>query len=84
MEEFLKPMNITRNKLAMDLHVPTPPVTDIVKGVRGIPADTALRLEKYFSTGPEFRCSLQMNYGLGVSAKAITQEMDRIPQMTTA
>ena len=84
MEEFLKPINITWNKLAMDIHVPTPRINDIVKGLRGISADTALRLGKYFGTGPEFWCNLQMNYDLGVAAKAITQEMDRIPQMATA
>ena len=53
-EEFLKPMNISQNKLAMDIHVPTPRINAIVKGSRAITADTALRLGKYFGTGPEF------------------------------
>ena len=49
-EEFLKPMNISQNKLAMDIHVPTPRINAIVKGSRAITADTALRLGKYFGT----------------------------------
>ena len=60
-EEFLKPMNISQNKLAMDIHVPTPRINAIVKGSRAITADTALRLGKYFGTGPEFWINLQAN-----------------------
>ena len=52
-EEFLKPMNISQNKLAMDIHVPTPRINAIVKGSRAITADTALRLVR--SSGSIFR-----------------------------
>ena len=58
-EEFLKPMRVSQNKLAMDIHVPTPRINAIVKGTRAITADTALRLGKYFGTGPEFWSNLQ-------------------------
>ena len=61
LEEFLKPMNISQNKLAMDIHVPAPRINAIAKGTRSITADTALRLGKYFGTGPEFWLNLQSN-----------------------
>ena len=51
-EEFLKPMNISQNKLAMDIHVPTPRINAIVKGSRAITADTALPVR---SSGSIFR-----------------------------
>ena len=50
-EEFLKPLNLSANALAIDLHVPAPRINDIVREKRGITADTALRLARYFGTG---------------------------------
>lgn len=50
-EEFMIPMEISQNKLALDLHIPVTRVADIVHERRGITADTALRLGKYFGTG---------------------------------
>ena len=83
-EEFLKPMNISQNKLAMDIHVPTPRINAIVKGTRAISADTALRLGKYFGTGPEFWCNLQSNYDLCVAAADTEKELAAIPQLEFA
>ncbi len=83
-EEFLKPMNISQNKLAMDIHVPTPRINAIVKGTRAISADTALRLGKYFGTGPEFWCNLQSNYDLCVAARYAEKELSVIPQLAFA
>ena len=54
LEEFLKPMEITQNKLALDLHVPAPRIYAIVKRTRAITADTALCLGRYFGIRPEF------------------------------
>ena len=81
MEEFLKPMDITQNKLAMDIHVPAPRIYAIAKGTRSISADTALRLGKYFGTGPEFWLNLQNNNDLCVAAAEAQKEIDAIPQL---
>lgn len=83
-EEFLNPMNISKNKLAMDIHVPAPRIYAIVKGTRSITADTALRLGKYFGTGPEFWINLQSNYDLCVAAAEAEQEITLIPQLVMA
>lgn len=84
MEEFLKPMNISQNKLAMDIHVPPPRIYAIAKGTRAITADTALRLGKYFGTGPEFWLKLQNNYDLCVAAAEAKKEIDAITQLAYA
>ena len=73
-EEFLKPMGITPNRLALDIHVPALRIYAIAKGTRSITADTALRLGKYFGTGPEFWLNLQSNYDLCVAASEITHK----------
>lgn len=82
MEEFLKPMGISQNKLAMDIHVPAPRINAIVKGTRAISADTALRLGRYFGTGPEFWINLQSNYDLCIAATESQREIEAIPQLT--
>jgi addiction module antidote protein, HigA family len=83
-EEFLKPMGVSQNKLAMDIHVPTPRINAIVKGTRAITADTALRLGKYFGTGPEFWSNLQSNYELCVAAAKSEKEIEAIPKLAFA
>lgn len=83
-EEFLKPMKISQNKLAMDIHVPTPRINAIVKGTRSISADTALRLGKYFGTGPEFWSNLQSNYDLCLATAHAEKEIALIPQLAFA
>lgn len=80
MEEFLKPMNISQNKLATAIHVPAPRINAIARGARAITADTALRLGKYFGTGPEFWINFQTNYDLCVAAAESQKEIDAIPQ----
>ena len=82
LEEFLKPMGISQNKLAMDIHVPAPRINAIVKGTRAISADTALRLGRYFGTGPEFWINLQSNYDLCIAATESQREIEAIPQLT--
>ena len=84
LEEFLKPMEISQNKLALDLHVPAPRIYAIVKGTRAITADTALRLGRYFGTGPEFWINLQSNYDLCVAAAECLKEIEVIPQRAFA
>ncbi|HEY6393367.1 MAG TPA: HigA family addiction module antitoxin [Bryobacteraceae bacterium] len=63
-EDFLKPLGLTANRLAMELIVPATRVNDIVRSKRAITADTALRLARYFGTTPQFWMNLQSNYDL--------------------
>lgn len=64
LEDFLKPLGMSANRLALDLHVPVTRVNDIARGRRSITADTALRLARYFRTSPQFWMNLQANYDL--------------------
>jgi len=63
-DEFLKPLGITVNALALALRVPSNRLYAIVEGERGISADTALRLSRYFGTTPEFWINLQTRFDL--------------------
>jgi addiction module HigA family antidote len=62
LEEFLKPMGISINKLSRELLVPPNRISEIVNGKRAITADTALRLGKYFGVSPEIWTGLQADY----------------------
>lgn len=62
MEDFLKPMSLTQYRLAHDLHVPPRRINEIILGKRGITADTALRLARYFGTSVEVWMNLQDRY----------------------
>ncbi len=73
-EEFLKPMGLTTYRLAKELQVPTPRINDIVLEKRGITADTALRLGRYFNMTPNFWMNLQTHYELRVAANAASLE----------
>ena len=61
-EEFLKPMEMTVYELARQLHVPVPRINDIVLEKRGITADTAVRLARFFGTSEQFWMNLQSSY----------------------
>ena len=63
-EEFLRPLGISRNRLAMDTHMPATRVGEIVRGRRAVSPDTALRLARYFGTSPEFWLNLQQQHDL--------------------
>ena len=64
LEDFMKPLGISINALARDIHVPPNRISEIVNAKRGISADTALRLSKYFSTTAELWLGLQSDYEL--------------------
>ena len=66
-EDFLKPLGLTPNRLAIELQVPATRINDIARGKRTISADTALRLARYFGTTPQFWLNLQANYDLEVA-----------------
>lgn len=68
LEEFLKPMNLSQNRIALDMRVPARRINEIVLGKRRISADTALRLSKYFGTSAQFWLGLQMDYDLDVAS----------------
>jgi len=63
-EDFLKPMGITPNALAIALRVPASRIADIAKGKRSVTAETAIRLARYFGTSREFWMNLQAYYDL--------------------
>ncbi len=64
MEEFLTPMSLSQNRLALALGVPARRINEIVLEKRGISADTALRLSAYFGNSADFWLGLQMDYDL--------------------
>ncbi len=63
-EEFLKPLGLSMNALALDLHVPVTRIAEVVHERRAITPDTALRLARYFNTTPEFWMNLQITFDL--------------------
>ena len=69
-EEFMKPLGLSSNALAMELRVPVTRISEIVRERRGITADTALRLARYFNMSPEFWMRLQMDFDLENTAAA--------------
>ena len=69
-EDFMKPIGLSINKLALDLHVPATRVHEIVHERRRITADSALRLARYFNTNPEFWLNLQNFFDLEVERRA--------------
>jgi antitoxin HigA-1 len=77
LEEFMRPLGISQNKLARDLDVPVARINDIVHAKRGISADTALRLATYFATSAEFWLNLQTRYDLKIAATTIGDHVKR-------
>jgi addiction module HigA family antidote len=63
-EEFMKPLGISINGLALELHVPVTRISQLVNERRGVTADTALRLARHFGTGADFWMNLQKDYEL--------------------
>jgi len=81
-EEFLKPMKISAYELAKQLHVPAPRVNDIVLERRGITADTALRLARFFGTTEQFWLGLQDAYEVRLKADR-ADELEQIEPLKT-
>ena len=76
LKDFLKPLNLSVNRLALELRVPVTRMSEIVHGRRSITADTALRLARYFGTSPQFWINLQANYDLEVAQDAAGSEIE--------
>ncbi len=77
LEEFLKPMGISQNRLALNISVPARRINEIVLGKRGVTADTALRLARFFGTSAEFWLSLQAQYDLDVTAEELGKRLEQ-------
>lgn len=76
MEEFLKPMNLSQNRLAFSMGVSARRINEIVLGKRGITADTALRLARYFDMSPQFWMGIQMDYALNVAEDELSGRLE--------
>jgi len=76
-EEFMAPLGLTMNRMAMDLRVPVTRIADIVNKRRGITADTALRFARYFKNSPAFWMNLQIRYDLEVAEDKIAAKVQR-------
>ena len=72
-----KPLGMSVNRLALELRVPATRMAEIVHGRRGITADTALRLARYFNTTPKFWLNLQTSYDLATTAETRAEEIAR-------
>src|SRR5215510_6773727 len=76
-EEFMTPLGLSMNKVAMALRVPVTRIADIVKERRGITADTALRFARYFRNSPTFWMNLQTHYDLEIAEDEIAHRVER-------
>ena len=77
MEEFLKPMKLSQNRVALDIHVPARRINQIVLGKRRITADTSLRLARYFGTSAQFWLGLQMGYDLDLAEVHVGRRIEK-------
>lgn len=78
LEEFLRPMGISQNKIARDIGVPPRRINEIVQGKRAVTADTALRLARYFDMSESFWMGLQADYDLENVRKDLGKRLERI------
>ncbi|KRT72064.1 MAG: plasmid maintenance system antidote protein [Deltaproteobacteria bacterium CSP1-8] len=84
LEEFLKPMNISQYRLALDIGVPARRINEIVHGKRSISADTALRLSRHFGMSERFWMNLQARYDIEVEKDRLAGRLDREVRVRTA
>jgi len=78
LEEFLRPMGITAYRLARETGLPQTRISQIVHGRRGLTAETALRLSKFFGTSAQFWLGLQNDYDLEESRKTLLKDLEKI------
>ena len=84
MEDFIDGFGITQNKLAVSIGVPPRRINEIVHGKRGVTADTAIRLARYFGTSEEFWMNLQSNYELRRERRALRDKVALITPLKVA
>jgi len=75
--EFLKPLGLSQHRLALDIGVDPRRINEIVLRKRGVTANTALRLGRYFQTSPEFWLGLQAQYDLDVEEDQVGKRLER-------
>jgi addiction module HigA family antidote len=83
-EDFLKPLSLSVNALAMALRVPATRISEIVNERRGITTDTALRLGLYFGTTPDFWINMQASYELAIAADRLLPKIEKEVQRRVA
>lgn len=76
-EEFLQPMGISQYRLAQDIGVPAMRINKIIRGERGISADTAIRLARYFGTSIEFWTGIQTHYEVEKAKMSLGDRLDK-------
>ena len=77
LEEFIIPMNLSQNRLAIDIGVDARRINEIVLHKRAVTADTALRLSRFFGNSPQFWMGLQTQYDLDVAEDQLGKRLDR-------
>ena len=77
LEEFMRPLGISQYRLAKDISVPARRINEIVHGQRGVSADTALRLARYFGTSDRFWLNLQARYDLELQKDRLGDRLQR-------
>ncbi|HVM71038.1 MAG TPA: HigA family addiction module antitoxin [Anaerolineales bacterium] len=77
LEEFLKPIKLSQNRLAIDIGVDARRINEITLGTRSVTADTALRLARYFGVSPQFWLGLQAEYDLDIAMDTLGTRLDR-------
>ena len=75
LEQFLKPLAMSQNKLALEISVPPRRINEIVKGRRRVTADTAMRLARFFKMAPEYWMGLQADYDLDVARDELEERI---------
>ena len=75
-EDFLVPLGLSANALALALRVPVTRISEIVRERRGVTADTALRLARYFGTTPDFWMKIQMSYDLAIASRDVIERIE--------
>jgi addiction module HigA family antidote len=83
-EEFIVPLGLSANALALALQVPAPRINDVVRERRGITADTALRLAQFFGTSPDFWMGLQDDYEVAIARASMQEALGRIRRYVPA
>src|SRR6266487_6646466 len=84
LEEFLSPLGVSQYRLAKDTSVPPRRINEIVRGLRSITADTALRLARFFGTSERFWLNIQSRYDLEVEKDRLGDTLDGIRPLTAA
>ena len=75
LHQFLEPLELSQNRLARDIDVPSTRINDVVNGKRPITVDTAMRLSHYFGNSPQFWLNLQQRYDVTLAERDLAPEL---------